>query len=159
MMREPERVILLRAIDQKWMDHIDNMDQMRQGINLVAFGQRDPLVEYKLVGFDMFDDMIESIQEDTVRILYRIAPRNKIERERVAKNISTNRGEEVAKKTVKHTGRKLGRNEPCHCGSGKKYKQCHGPSENFKLPNRRIIVERGDLMLALEQNQARITKI
>jgi preprotein translocase subunit SecA len=131
MMREPERVILLRAIDQKWMDHIDNMDQMRQGINLVAFGQRDPLVEYKLVGFDMFDDMIESIQEDTVRILYRIAPRNKIERERVAKNISTNRGEEVAKKTVKHTGRKLGRNELCHCGSGKKYKQCHGPSENF----------------------------
>ncbi len=131
MMREPERVILLRAIDQKWMDHIDNMDQMRQGINLVAFGQRDPLVEYKLVGFDMFDDMIESIQEDTVRILYRIAPRNKIERERVAKNISTNRGEEAAKKTVKHTGRKLGRNEPCHCGSGKKYKQCHGPSENY----------------------------
>jgi len=131
MMREPERVILLRAIDQKWMDHIDNMDQMRQGINLVAFGQRDPLVEYKLVGFDMFDDMIESIQEDTVRILYRIAPRNKIERERVAKNISTNRGEEAAKKTVKHTGRKLGRNELCHCGSGKKYKQCHGPSENY----------------------------
>ncbi len=119
MMREPERVILLRAIDQKWMDHIDNMDQMRQGISLVAFGQRDPLVEYKLVGFDMFDDMIESIQEDTVRILYRIAPRNKIERERVAKNVSTNRGEDTAKKTVQHTGRKLGRNEPCHCGSGK----------------------------------------
>ncbi len=131
MMREAERVILLRAIDQKWMDHIDNMDQMRQGISLRAYGQRDPLVEYKFVGFDMFDEMIESIQEDTVRTLYRIAPRNKLERERVAKNISTNRGEETNKRTVKKEGRKLGRNEPCHCGSGKKYKQCHGPSENY----------------------------
>ncbi len=131
MIREAERVILLKAIDQKWMDHIDNMDQMRQGISLRAYGQRDPLVEYKFVGFEMFDEMIEAIQEDTVRILYRIAPRNKIERERVAKNISTNRGEDTAKKTVKHSGRKLGRNEPCHCGSGKKYKQCHGPSENY----------------------------
>ncbi len=131
MMREPERVIMLKAIDQKWMDHIDNMDQMRQGISLRAFGQRDPLIEYKFVGFDMFDEMIESIQEDTVRILFRIAPKNKLERERVAKNISTNRGNETNKRTVKKEGRKLGRNEPCHCGSGKKYKQCHGPSENF----------------------------
>jgi len=130
-MREPERVILLKAIDQKWMDHIDNMDQMRQGISLRAYGQKDPLVEYKFVGFDMFDEMIESIQEDTVRILYRIAPKNKIERQRVAKNISTNRGEETNKRTVKKIGRKLGRNEICYCGSGKKYKQCHGPAENY----------------------------
>lgn len=130
-MREAERIILLRAIDSKWMDHIDNMDQMRQGISLRALGQRDPLVEYKFVGFDMFDEMIESIQEDTVRMLYRIMPKNKLERERVAKNISTNRGDESLKVTVKHTGRKLGRNEPCHCGSGKKYKQCHGPAENY----------------------------
>ncbi len=131
MMREPERVIMLKAIDQKWMDHIDNMDQMRQGISLRAFGQRDPLVEYKFVGFDMFDEMIESIQEDTVRTLFRIAPRNKLERERVAKNISTNRGEQTNKRTIKKEGRKLGRNEQCYCGSGKKYKQCHGPSENY----------------------------
>jgi len=131
MMREPERIIMLKAIDQKWMDHIDNMDQMRQGISLRALGQRDPLVEYKFVGFDMFDEMIESIQEDTVRILFRIAPRNRLERERVAKNISTNRGEATNKRTVKKEGRKLGRNDQCYCGSGKKYKQCHGPSENF----------------------------
>jgi len=130
MMREAERVILLRAIDQKWMDHIDNMDQMRQGISLRAYGQRDPLVEYKFVGFEMFDEMIESIQEDTVRTLYRIAPRNKIERKQVAKNITTNRGE-VNKRTIKKTGRKLGRNEMCYCGSGKKYKQCHGPAEDY----------------------------
>jgi len=130
-MREAERVILLRAIDQKWMDHIDNMDQMRQGISLQAFGQRDPLVEYKFTGFDMFDEMIESIQQATVSTMYRIAPKNKLEREQVAKNISTNRGEAVNKRTVKHTGRKLERNEPCHCGSGKKYKMCHGPAENF----------------------------
>lgn len=131
MMREAERIILLRAIDQKWMDHIDNMDQMRQGINLQAFGQRDPLVEYKFAGFDMFDEMIESIQDATVSTMYRIAPKNKLEREQVAKNISTNRGEQVNKRTVKHTGRKLGRNEICYCGSGKKYKACHGPAENF----------------------------
>ncbi|MBN2222281.1 MAG: preprotein translocase subunit SecA [Vallitaleaceae bacterium] len=131
IMREAERVIMLKAIDQKWMDHIDDMDQMRQGIGLMAYGQRDPLVEYKFAGFDMFDEMIESIQEDTVRILYRIAPKNKLERERVAKNITTNRGEEANKRTVKHQGRKLERNEPCHCGSGKKYKLCHGPAENF----------------------------
>jgi len=131
IMREAERVIMLRAIDQKWMDHIDNMDQMRQGISLRAYGQRDPLIEYKFVGFDMFDEMVESIQEDTVRLLYRIMPKNRLERERVAKNISTNRGEEANKRTVKKNGRKLGRNEPCYCGSGKKYKQCHGPSENY----------------------------
>lgn len=130
-MREAERIILLKAIDQKWMDHIDNMDQMRQGISLHAYGQRDPLVEYKFVGFDMFDDMIEDIGNATVRTLFSIKPRNKLERERVAKNISTNRGNEKAKKTIQHKGEKLSRNAPCHCGSGKKYKHCHGPSENF----------------------------
>ncbi|MCT4542506.1 MAG: preprotein translocase subunit SecA [Vallitalea sp.] len=126
MMREAERVILLKAIDQKWMDHIDSMDQMRQGIGLRAYGQRDPLVEYKFIGFDMFEEMSNNIQESTVRTLYRIRPARKIERERVAKVTSTNRGEETAKQPVRRKERKIGRNEPCPCGSGKKYKQCCG---------------------------------
>ena len=114
-------------IDQKWMDHIDNMDQMRQGIGLRSFGQKDPLVEYKFIGFEMFDETIESIQEDTVKVLYRVVPREKLEREQVAKNITTNRGgEEVRRRPVRRTAEKIGRNDPCPCGSGKKYKQCHG---------------------------------
>lgn len=125
-MREAERVILLKAIDQKWMDHIDNMDQMRQGIGLRAFGQRDPLVEYKFLGFEMFDEMIENIQEDTIRVLYRIIPKHKLERERVAKNISTNRGQASKKEPVRRTSAKIGRNDACPCGSGKKYKHCCG---------------------------------
>ncbi len=126
IVREAERVVLLRAIDQQWMDHIDSMDQMRQGISLRAYGQRDPLVEYKFVGFEMFDDMIESIQENTVRAMYSIRPRNKIERERVAKVIGTNKGEDAKTKTVTRAEKKVGRNDPCPCGSGKKYKHCHG---------------------------------
>ncbi len=127
MMREAERVILLKAIDQKWMDHIDNMDQMRQGISLRAYGQRDPLVEYKFAGYDMFEEMSNSIQEDTVRILYRIRPANKIERERVANVTSTNRGDTpAAKEPYKRKEKKIGRNDPCPCGSGKKYKHCCG---------------------------------
>jgi preprotein translocase subunit SecA len=127
IMREAERVILLKSIDQKWMDHIDNMDQMRQGIGLAAYGQRDPLVEYKFLSFDMFDEMSESIQEATVSALYRIRPANKIERERVAKVTSTNRGEDKSvKKTVKRDEKKVGRNDMCPCGSGKKYKHCCG---------------------------------
>lgn len=127
MMREAERVILLRVIDRRWMDHIDNMDQMRQGVGLAAYGQRDPLVEYKFQGFDMFDEMIESIQEDTVRSLFSVRPARKIERESVAKVTGTNRGEgENVKAPVKRTEKKIGRNDPCPCGSGKKYKQCHG---------------------------------
>ncbi|MCT4597367.1 MAG: preprotein translocase subunit SecA [Vallitalea sp.] len=126
MMREAERVILLRAIDQKWMDHIDNMDQMRQGIGLRAYGQRDPLVEYKFIGFDMFEEMSNNIQEATIRALYSIRTARKIERERVAKVTSTNRGEQTAKEPVRRKERKVGRNEPCPCGSGKKYKHCCG---------------------------------
>ncbi|MDO4765862.1 MAG: preprotein translocase subunit SecA [Eubacteriales bacterium] len=124
--REAERIILLKVIDQKWMDHIDNMDQMRQGIGLYSYGQKDPLREYRSIGFDMFDETIESIQEDTVKVLYRVVPREKLEREQVAKNISTNRGEDVKKKPVRRTSEKVGRNDPCPCGSGKKYKQCCG---------------------------------
>ncbi|NDL67642.1 preprotein translocase subunit SecA [Anaerotalea alkaliphila] len=131
-LREAERVILLKAIDQKWMDHIDNMDQMRQGISLMAYGQRDPLVEYKFVGFDMFDEMIESIQEDTVRILYRVVPRNKLERERVATNMTTNKGPDARKEPLKRKDKKVGRNDPCPCGSGKKYKHCHGAVNSEK---------------------------
>lgn len=126
ILREAERVVVLRAIDQQWMEHIDSMDQMRQGITLRAYGQRDPLVEYKFVGFEMFDDMIESIQENTVRAMFSIRPRNRIERERVAKVTGTNKGEEATIKTVKRSEKKVGRNDPCPCGSGKKYKHCHG---------------------------------
>ncbi|PKM93370.1 MAG: preprotein translocase subunit SecA [Firmicutes bacterium HGW-Firmicutes-1] len=127
MMREAERVILLRVIDRKWMDHIDNMDQMRQGVGLAAYGQRDPLVEYKFLGFDMFDEMTESIQEDTVRSLFSVRPARKIERESVAKVTGTNRGDgDNVKVPVKRAEKKIGRNDPCSCGSGKKYKQCCG---------------------------------
>ncbi|GKX30470.1 protein translocase subunit SecA [Vallitalea longa] len=130
LMREAERVILLKSVDQKWMDHIDNMDQMRQGIGLRAYGQRDPLVEYKFIGFDMFEEMSNNIQETTLRALYRIRPARKIERERVAKVTSTNRGEEkVVKQPVRRKERKIGRNEPCPCGSGKKYKYCCGQNK------------------------------
>ncbi|GMQ60162.1 preprotein translocase subunit SecA [Vallitalea sediminicola] len=129
-MREAERVILLKAIDQKWMDHIDNMDQMRQGIGLRAYGQRDPLVEYKFLGFDMFEEMSNNIQETTLRTLYHIRPARKIERERVAKVTSTNRGEQqAAKQPVRRKERKVGRNELCPCGSGKKYKYCCGRNQ------------------------------
>lgn len=126
ILREAERVIVLRAIDQQWMEHIDSMDQMRQGISLRAYAQRDPLVEYKFVGFEMFDDMIESIQENTVRAMYSIRAKNKLERERVAKVTGTNKGGEALKRTVKRTEKKVGRNDLCPCGSGKKYKHCHG---------------------------------
>ncbi|PKM54985.1 MAG: preprotein translocase subunit SecA [Firmicutes bacterium HGW-Firmicutes-5] len=126
ILREAERVVLLRSIDQKWMDHIDSMDQMRQGIGLRAYGQRDPLVEYKFVGFEMFDDMIESIQESTVRAMYSIRAKVKIEREQVAKITGTNKGESSKPAPIKRAEKKVGRNEPCPCGSGKKYKQCHG---------------------------------
>ncbi|PKM50123.1 MAG: preprotein translocase subunit SecA [Firmicutes bacterium HGW-Firmicutes-7] len=127
MMREAERVILLRVIDRKWMDHIDNMDQMRQGVSLAAYGQRDPLVEYKFLGFDMFDEMTESIQDDTVRSLFSVRPARKIERESVAKVTGTNRGDgDTVKTPIRRTEKKIGRNDPCSCGSGKKYKQCCG---------------------------------
>ena len=124
--RELERVVLLKVIDQKWMDHIDDMDQLRQGIGLQAYGQRDPLVEYKMAGFDMFDEMIAGIQEDTIRLLYHVQVEQKVEREQVAKVTGTNKDESAAKAPKKREHAKVYPNDPCPCGSGKKYKQCCG---------------------------------
>ncbi|WP_230398364.1 preprotein translocase subunit SecA [Novisyntrophococcus fermenticellae] len=124
--RELERVILLKVIDQKWMDHIDDMDQLRQGIGLQAYGQRDPKVEYKMTAYEMFNDMINSIQQDTLRLLYHIRVEQKVEREQVAKVTGTNKDESVTKKGYQRSEKKIYPNDPCPCGSGKKYKQCCG---------------------------------
>ena len=124
--RELERVVLLKTIDRKWMDHIDDMDQLRQGIGLQAYGQRDPLVEYKMSGYDMFDNMIANIQEDTVRLLFHVRIEQKVEREQVAKVTGTNRDESLQKGPKKRESAKVYPNDPCPCGSGKKYKQCCG---------------------------------
>ena len=124
--REIERVVLLKVIDRKWMDHIDDMTQLRQGIGLQAYGQRDPLVEYKMAGFDMFDAMTSAIQEDTVRLLYHVQVQQKVEREQVAKVTGTNKDESAANAPKKRATKKVFPNEPCPCGSGKKYKQCCG---------------------------------
>ena len=124
--REIERVALLRTIDRKWMDHIDDMDQLRQGIGLQAYGQRDPLVEYKMIGFDMFNSMTEAIQEDTLKILYHVKIEQKVEREEVAKVTGTNKDDTAIKAPKKRVAAKVYPNDPCPCGSGKKYKQCHG---------------------------------
>lgn len=124
--RELERVILLRVIDRKWMDHIDDMDQLRQGIGLQAYGQKDPLVEYKMSGYDMFDTMISNIQEDTVRLLYHVQVEQKVEREQVAKVTGTNKDDTGVKTPKKREAAKVYPNDPCPCGSGKKYKQCCG---------------------------------
>ena len=124
--RELERVVLLKVIDRKWMDHIDDMDQLRQGIGLQAYGQRDPLVEYKMAGFDMFDDMIANIQEETIRMLYHVKIEQKVEREQVAKVTGTNKDETAARAPKKRAAAKVYPNDPCPCGSGKKYKQCCG---------------------------------
>ncbi|MCI8857941.1 MAG: preprotein translocase subunit SecA [Lachnospiraceae bacterium] len=124
--RELERVVLLKVIDRKWMDHIDDMDQLRQGIGLQAYGQRDPLVEYKMSGYDMFDGMIANIQEDTIRLLFHVRIEQKVEREQVAKVTGTNRDESLQKGPKKRENVKVYPNDPCPCGSGKKYKQCCG---------------------------------
>lgn len=124
--REVERVILLKVIDRKWMDHIDDMDQLRQGIGLQAYGQRDPVVEYKFAGFDMFDAMIDAITEETVKALTHIQVEQKVEREQVAKVTGTNKDESVQPAPKKRTGKKIQPNDPCPCGSGKKYKMCCG---------------------------------
>ena len=124
--RELERVILLKVIDRKWMDHIDDMDQLRQGIGLQAYGQRDPLVEYKMAGYDMFDSMINSIQEDTVRLLFHVRIEQKVEREQVAKVTGTNKDDTAQNVPKKREAAKIYPNDPCPCGSGKKYKQCCG---------------------------------
>ena len=124
--REIERVVLLKIIDKHWMDHIDDMDQLRQGIGLQSLGQRDPVVEYRMAGYDMFDQMTASIQEDTVRLLLHIRQEQKVEREEVAKVTGTNRDDSVAKAPKKRDEKKVYPNDPCPCGSGKKYKQCCG---------------------------------
>ena len=124
--REVERVILLKAIDRKWMAHIDDMDQLRQGIGLQAYGQKDPVVEYKLSSYEMFEEMTQNIKEETVRTLFRIRVEQKVEREQVAKVTGTNKDESIAKAPVKKTDEKIYPNDPCPCGSGKKYKQCCG---------------------------------
>ena len=124
--RELERVILLKVIDHKWMDHIDDMDQLRQGIGLQAYGQRDPLVEYKMSGFDMFDEMTAAIQEDTVKLLFHVKVEQKVEREEVAKVTGTNKDDTAKAAPKKRATEKVYPNDPCPCGSGKKYKQCCG---------------------------------
>ena len=124
--REIERVILLKVIDRKWMDHIDDMDQLRQGVGLQAYGQRDPLVEYKLNGYEMFDEMTQNIREETVRLLFRVRIEQKVEREQVAKVTGTNKDDSAPKGPVKRAEAKVYPNDPCPCGSGKKYKQCCG---------------------------------
>ena len=123
--RELERVVLLKVIDRKWMDHIDDMEQLRQGIGLQAYGQRDPKVEYKMSAFEMFDEMIAGIQQDTVRLLYHVRIEQKVEREQVAEVTGTNKDEDV-KGPVRRAQQKVYPNDPCPCGSGKKYKQCCG---------------------------------
>ena len=123
--REIERVILLMVVDRKWMDHIDAMDQLRQGIGLRAFGQQDPVRAYNNEGFEMFEDMNHSIKEDTVRGMFNVQPVEEIERKQVAHETSATGGEEEINKPVVK-GKKIGRNDPCPCGSGKKYKNCCG---------------------------------
>ena len=125
-MREIERVILLKVIDNKWMAHIDDMDQLREGIGLQAYGNRDPVVEYKMNAFDMFDGMTAAIREDTVRILYHVRVEQKVEREPAAKVTGTNKDESLARAPKKRDAQKVYPNDPCPCGSGKKYKQCCG---------------------------------
>ena len=125
-LRELERVVLLKSIDSKWMDHIDDMEILRQGIGLVGYGQRDPVVEYKMSAYDMFNEMTNSIQEDTIRMLYHVHVEQKIEREQVAKVTGTNKDDTSVRKPVQRKEEKVYPNDPCPCGSGKKYKQCCG---------------------------------
>ena len=124
--RELERVILLKVIDRKWMDHIDDMDQLRQGIGLQAYAQRDPLNEYKMAGYDMFNEMMASIREDTVKMMFRVKVEKPEEREQVAKVTGTNKDDSGVKAPVRRNAPKIQPNDPCPCGSGKKYKQCCG---------------------------------
>ncbi|MFR7475765.1 preprotein translocase subunit SecA [Frisingicoccus sp.] len=124
--RELERVVLLKMIDRRWMDHIDNMEQLRQSIGLQAYGQRDPLIEYRFAGYDMFDEMTDGISEDTVQALMHIRIQQTVEREEVAKVTGTNKDESAAKQPVRRKEGKVYPNDPCPCGSGKKYKQCCG---------------------------------
>jgi preprotein translocase subunit SecA len=125
-MREVERVVLLRCIDRKWMNHIDDMDQLRQSIGLQSYAQKDPVVQYKFLGYEMFEEMTKNIRHDTVGALMHLKIEQKVEREQVAKATGTNKDDTVAKGPYRRKEAKIGRNAPCPCGSGKKYKQCHG---------------------------------
>ena len=124
--RELERVVLLKVIDAKWMDHIDDMDQLRQGIGLQAYGNRDPKIEYKMLGYDMFGEMTQAITETTVRTLMHVRIEQKAEREQVAKVTGTNKDDTALREPKKRENKKIYPNDPCPCGSGKKYKQCCG---------------------------------
>ena len=124
--REIERVILLKVIDRKWMSHIDDMDQLRQGIGLQAYGHKDPIVEYKIHGYEMFEEMTQNIKEETVRALFHVRVEQSVQREQVAKATGTNKDAAVMKAPVKKDDDKVYPNDPCPCGSGKKYKQCCG---------------------------------
>ena len=124
--RELERVVILKVVDRKWMDHIDDMDQLRQSIGLQAYGQHDPLVEYKMAGYDMFNEMTRNIEEETVRVLFHVKVEQKVEREEVAKATGTNKDDTAVKQPKRRTDKKIYPNDPCPCGSGKKYKNCHG---------------------------------
>lgn len=123
-LREVERIILMKVIDRHWMNHIDDMDQLRQGIGLQAYGNRDPLVEYKMQAYNMFDEMIANIQEDTVKLMLHIRIEERVEREEVAKVTGTNKDDSAQKAPKKRENAKVYPNDPCPCGSGKKYKQC-----------------------------------
>ena len=124
--REIERVIVLKVTDSRWMDHIDDMDQLRQGIGLQAYGQREPVVEYRRQGYDMFTDMTESIREETVKTLMHVRIEQKVEREQVAEVTGTNKDDSANNAPVVRKSEKISRNAPCPCGSGKKYKHCCG---------------------------------
>ena len=128
--REVERVILLKVIDSKWMNHIDDMDQLRQSIGLQSYAQKDPVVQYKFLGYEMFEEMTKNIRHDTVGALMHVEIQQKVEREQVAKATGTNKDDTVAKGPYKRKEAKIGRNSPCPCGSGKKYKQCCGRFAN-----------------------------
>lgn len=125
-LREIERVVLLKVIDAKWMAHIDDMDQLRQGIGLQAYGQRDPKIEYKMLGYDMFGEMTQGIAADTIRTLFHVRLEQRVEREQVAKVTGTNKDDTALKEPKKRADKKVYPNDPCPCGSGKKYKQCCG---------------------------------
>jgi preprotein translocase subunit SecA len=133
--REIERVVLLRNVDTKWIEHIDAMDQLKQGIGLRALGNQDPVIAFKVEGFDMFEEMTSEIQTDTVKMLMRVRPQEKIQRKQVAKITGTSGGnlEDTEKpKTIVKKEKKIGRNDPCPCGSGKKYKKCCGANDKLK---------------------------
>lgn len=127
-MREFEKVIMLRVVDQKWMDHIDQMDQLRQGIHLRAYGQNDPLKEYQFEGFQMFEQMVIDIEDEIANYIMKAEVQQNLEREQIAQDTqAVSGGEEVEKKKTPFVKtERVGRNDPCPCGSGKKYKNCHG---------------------------------